>query len=80
MPSRSCAGTTTGADRGTGCQRSIGPGTQEIPLGGHPDPEGQKASNSDRGLHGFFEPGDTHTPTPTSRTDLRCTSTSGVLY
>ena len=37
----------TGIDRGTVCQRSIGPGTEEIPLGSNPDPEGQETSNSD---------------------------------
>ena len=41
----------TGTDRGAVRQRPIGPGTKEIPLGGHPDPEGQDTSDSDRGLH-----------------------------
>ena len=81
MPGRlstESTGTTTGADRRTVCQRSIGPGTHEIPLGGHPDPEGQEASNSDRGLHGFFELGDTHTP-HTYTDHISCVSI-GRLY
>ena len=44
-------GTVTGTDRGTVRQRSIGPGIEEVPLGGHPDPEGQETPDSDRGLH-----------------------------
>ena len=52
----------------------------EISLGGHPDSEGQEASNSNRSLHGFFEPSNTHTPTPPGRTNLRCTSADGVVY
>ena len=41
----------TGTDCGAVRQRPIGPGTKEIPLGGHPDSEGQETSYSDRGLH-----------------------------
>ena len=44
-------GIATGIDRGAVRQMPIGPGTKEIPLGGHPDPEGQETSDSDRGLH-----------------------------
>ena len=47
-------GIETGIDRVAVRQRSIGPGIKEIPLGGHPDPEGQETSDSDRGLHGFL--------------------------
>ena len=44
-------GTATGTDRRTVRQRSIGLGIEEVPLGGHPDPEGQETADSDRGLH-----------------------------
>ena len=33
-------GATTGTDCGAVCERSIGPGTPKVPLGGYPDPEG----------------------------------------
>ena len=33
-------GTATGTDRRAVCQRTIGPGTEEISLGGDPDSEG----------------------------------------
>ena len=32
-------------------KRSIGPGIEEVPLGGHLDPERQETPDSDRGLH-----------------------------
>ena len=51
MPSQSCVGAATGTDRGTVRQRSIGPGIEEVPLGGHPDPEGQETADSVRSLH-----------------------------
>ena len=44
-------GTATGTDCGTVLQRPIGSRTEEIPLGGHLDSEGQETSDSDPGLH-----------------------------
>ena len=39
-------GTMTGADRRTVCQRTIGPGTEEVSLGGDPDTEGSETSDT----------------------------------
>ena len=46
-----CRVAATRTDRGTVRQRSIGPGVEEVPLGGHPDPEGQETTDSHRSLH-----------------------------
>ena len=57
-------GTATGTDCGTVCQRSIGPRIEEVPLGGHPDPEGQETSDSDRGMdfYSLMAPSQLHRP------------------
>ena len=39
-------GTATGADRRAFCQRTIGPGTEEVSLGGDPDTEGSETSDT----------------------------------
>ena len=44
----------TRTDCRTVCLGSIRPGVEEISLGGHPDPEGQEITDTDRGLHQFF--------------------------
>ena len=41
----------TGTDCRTVRPGSIGSRIEKVPLGSHPDPEGQETSDSDRGLH-----------------------------
>ena len=70
-------GTATRTDCRTVCQRAIGPATEEISLGGDPDPEGEKTSDSDGSLHRFLQFDHTCTSSHAGRTDFRSTSTDG---